>query len=130
MQLEVEMGMDINLNMGGGVEVGGVNQGGGPQGEGEGGAGVGGATPAASSESHPAGPSPTGSRLVDFIYDMENTAEGLMIWGPDPYDEGSWEVGQVLFERWWFVFDQAVVERSNRLRRQRGAPPLRALGWR
>jgi hypothetical protein len=69
----------------------------------------------------------TGSRLVDFVYDMEDGAEGLRIWGSDPYDEASWEVGQVLFERWWFVFDKAVVERSNYWRRQRGAAPLRAL---
>ncbi|KAL2130280.1 hypothetical protein VTI74DRAFT_6674 [Chaetomium olivicolor] len=76
------------------------------------------------------GASLTGLQLVDFVYDMEDGAEGLRIWGSDPYDEGCWEVGQVVFERWWFVFDKAVVERSNQWRRQRGAPPLRALGWR
>jgi hypothetical protein len=112
MSLEMEMNMGMELGVG----------------HAEPGAAAG--TAATTSEAHPSGASPTGSRLVDFIYDMEDTAEGLMIWGPDPYDEAGWEVGQLLFERWWFVFDQAVVERSNRLRRQRGAPPLRALGWR
>ena len=63
--------------------------------------------------------------LVDFIYDMEDGAEGLRIWGADPFDEANWEVGQVVFERWWFVFDRRVVERSNYWRRQRGAAPLR-----
>lgn len=67
----------------------------------------------------------TGSRLLDFIYDMEDGAEGIRVSGADPFDEGNWEVGQVLFERWWFVFDRAVVERSNRRRRERGAEPLR-----
>ncbi|KAK4033947.1 hypothetical protein C8A01DRAFT_19193 [Parachaetomium inaequale] len=69
----------------------------------------------------------TGSRLVDFVYDMEDGAEGMRIWGSDPYDEASWEVGQVVFERWWFVFDKKVVEQSNTWWRRRGAAPLRAL---
>lgn len=63
--------------------------------------------------------------LVGFVYDMEDGAEGIRIWGGDPYDGDSWEVGQVLFQRWWFVFDRAVVERSNYWRRLRGAEPLR-----
>ncbi|KAL2021584.1 hypothetical protein VTK56DRAFT_6937 [Thermocarpiscus australiensis] len=63
--------------------------------------------------------------LVSFIYDMEDGAEGVRIWGGDPYDEKSWEVGQVVFERWWFVFDRDVIERSNYWRSLRGAPPLR-----
>ncbi|KAK4234445.1 hypothetical protein C8A03DRAFT_47220 [Achaetomium macrosporum] len=70
----------------------------------------------------------TGSRLLDFIYDMEDGAEGVRIWGADPYDEANWEVGQVVFERWWFVFDKRVVELSNRWRRRRGAEPLRIVG--
>lgn len=69
----------------------------------------------------------TGSRLVDFIYDMEDGAEGVRIWGSDPYDEANWEVGQVVFDRWWFAFDRRVVERSNCWRMQRGAAPLRLL---
>jgi len=63
--------------------------------------------------------------LVNFAYDMDDSAEGVRIWGDDPYDEKSWEVGQVVFERWWFIFDRTVVERSNYWRRLRGAPPLR-----
>lgn len=72
-------------------------------------------------------PSTSGSPLVDFIYDIEDVAEGIRIWGSDPYDQANWEVGQTVFEHWWFVFDKGVVERSNHWRRQRGAPPLRAL---
>ncbi|KAK4119718.1 hypothetical protein N657DRAFT_637072 [Parathielavia appendiculata] len=77
-----------------------------------------------------AGGGGTGSGLVDFIYDMEDGGEGIRVWGADPYDEANWEVGQVVFERWWFVFDRRVVERSNHLRRRRGAPPLRVVGTR
>ncbi|GJC96925.1 hypothetical protein CH63R_07779 [Colletotrichum higginsianum IMI 349063] len=62
--------------------------------------------------------------LVNFAYDLEDSGEGARIWGADPYDESSWEVGQVLFERWWFVFDRKVIEQSNKWRRLRGAAAL------
>ncbi len=62
--------------------------------------------------------------LVDFAYDMEDGAEGIRIWGPNPCDADGWEIGQVVFERWWFIFDREIVEQSNRLRALRGAPRL------
>ncbi|KAK1596343.1 uncharacterized protein LY79DRAFT_61923 [Colletotrichum navitas] len=62
--------------------------------------------------------------LVNFAYDLEDSSEGARIWGADPYDASSWEVGQVLFERWWFVFDRKVVKQSNKWRRLRGAATL------
>ncbi|KAM0328024.1 hypothetical protein ACHAQA_005425 [Verticillium albo-atrum] len=72
---------------------------------------------------------PPGARdplaLMNFAYDMEDQAEGVRIWGGDPYDETGWEVGQVFFERWWFIFDRDVVAQSNRLREMRGAARLR-----
>ncbi|KAK2758218.1 hypothetical protein FQN54_004062 [Arachnomyces sp. PD_36] len=59
--------------------------------------------------------------LVNFVYDMEDPAEGMRVeGGGDPFEAGDWEVGQVLFERWWWAFDGGVVERSNVLRRGRG----------
>jgi len=66
--------------------------------------------------------------LMNFVHDLEDSAEGIRIWGSDPYDAGSWELGQVAFERWWFIFDRSVVERSNYWRRLRGAPSLRIAG--
>jgi len=39
--------------------------------------------------------------------------------------ESQWEVGQVVFERWWFVFDRHVLAQSNRWREMRGAAKLR-----
>ncbi|KAK5659035.1 hypothetical protein OQA88_1122 [Cercophora sp. LCS_1] len=62
--------------------------------------------------------------LMHFVYDMEDGAEGIRIWGDDPYDEKNWEVGQEVFGKWWFVFDRAIVERSNYWRGLRGAPRL------
>ncbi|KAF6815454.1 hypothetical protein CSOJ01_03537 [Colletotrichum sojae] len=62
--------------------------------------------------------------LVNFAYDLEDSAEGARIWGADPYDASTWEVGQVLFERWWFLFDRSVIEQSNGWRQARGATPL------
>lgn len=70
----------------------------------------------------PAARGPLG--LVNFAYDLEDSAEGARIWGADPYDASSWEVGQVFFERWWFLFDRSVIEQSNRWRQARGAAPL------
>jgi hypothetical protein len=66
--------------------------------------------------------------LVNFAYDLEDGAEGARIYGGDPYDGSCWEVGQVLFERWWFLFDRDIIETSNRWRRLRGAPPLMLKG--
>ena len=62
--------------------------------------------------------------LLNFAYDIEDDAEGVRIYGEDPCDPDAWEVGQVLFQRWWFLFDRDIVKRSNRWRRLRGAPPL------
>lgn len=63
--------------------------------------------------------------LVHFVYDLEDASEGLRIYGGDPYDAESWEVGQTLFEKWWFVFDRKIVNQSNRWRSLRGASKLR-----
>ncbi|KAF4965781.1 hypothetical protein FSARC_6452 [Fusarium sarcochroum] len=65
-----------------------------------------------------------GLAIVNFAYDIEDGAEGVRIYGEDPYDPKNWELGQVAFERWWFLFDGAIIETSNRWRRMRGAPPL------
>ncbi|KAF9870300.1 hypothetical protein CkaCkLH20_12147 [Colletotrichum karsti] len=70
----------------------------------------------------PAARGPLG--LVNFAYDLEDSSEGARIWGADPYDASSWEVGQVLFQRWWFVFDRGVIEQSNKWRELRGAAAL------
>ncbi|KAI0525860.1 hypothetical protein F5B22DRAFT_256939 [Xylaria bambusicola] len=59
-----------------------------------------------------------------LAYDLEDSAEGIRIWGDDPCEPSSWEVGQVLFERWWFIFDRQIIDQSNYWRRLRGAATL------
>ncbi|OAG40873.1 hypothetical protein AYO21_04950 [Fonsecaea monophora] len=62
--------------------------------------------------------------LVDFVYDLEDSAEGVRISGSDPYSGKNWEVGEKVFKSWWWVFDRDIVKRSNELRASRGAPML------
>ncbi|OAA41101.1 hypothetical protein BBO_05637 [Beauveria brongniartii RCEF 3172] len=70
-------------------------------------------------------PSAAGSTgLANLAYDIEDSSEGVRIYGDDPYDPAYWEVGQVFFQRWWFLFDRDIIATSNRWRRLRGAPPL------
>ena len=64
--------------------------------------------------------------LVRLVYDIEDPGgEGLKICAPDPIQPNGWEIGQLIFERWWWAFDTGVVERSNRARKKRGEQSLR-----
>lgn len=72
----------------------------------------------------PSARSPTA--LVELIYDVEDSAEGVRIWGDDPYSDQNWEVGEKLFKNWWWALDSHVLRRSNQLRRDRGAALLGA----
>ncbi|KAL6249897.1 hypothetical protein RBB50_003753 [Rhinocladiella similis] len=71
---------------------------------------------------------PTGAKsptaLVDFVYDIEDPAEGVRVTGSDPYDARNWEVGEKVFRGWWWCFDREIVTRTNELRRARGAATL------
>ncbi|KAJ5381769.1 uncharacterized protein N7496_004197 [Penicillium cataractarum] len=59
--------------------------------------------------------------LLRLVYDMEDGGgEGVRISGDDPFEPSVWEIGQVVFERWWWAFEISVVERSNRARGSRG----------
>jgi hypothetical protein len=71
---------------------------------------------------------PPGARcptaLMDFVYDVEDSAEGVRIWGDDPYDWQNWEIGEKVFEKWWWAFDGEIIKNSNEWRIGRGAPVL------
>lgn len=62
--------------------------------------------------------------LVEFVYDLEDSAEGVRLSGNDPYSGQNWEVGEKLFRSWWWMLDGDIVRRSNELRALRGAPML------
>ncbi|KAK6366902.1 hypothetical protein LTS17_010453 [Exophiala oligosperma] len=67
--------------------------------------------------------------LVDFVYDIEDPAEGVRITGSDPQDPRNWEVGEKVFRGWWWCFDREIVKRTNELRRARGvSSPLGVVG--
>jgi hypothetical protein len=61
---------------------------------------------------------------MDFIYDVEDSAEGVRIWGDDPCDWQNWEIGEKVFEKWWWAFDGEIIKNSNEWRIGRGAPVL------
>ncbi|KNG80146.1 hypothetical protein ANOM_011317 [Aspergillus nomiae NRRL 13137] len=59
--------------------------------------------------------------LVRLVYDMEDDGgEGIRVHSSDPFEMAGWEIGQLMFERWWWAFETATVERSNRGRKERG----------
>jgi len=62
--------------------------------------------------------------LMQLVYDLDDSAEGLRTTGSDWRDEMNWEVGQKVFENWWFVLDRDIIRRSNALRERRGARRL------
>ncbi|KAH1608782.1 hypothetical protein KXX44_006600 [Aspergillus fumigatus] len=48
--------------------------------------------------------------LLRFVYDMEDVSgEGIKVRGGDPFAPEAWEVGQVVFERWWWAFDGEIL---------------------
>ncbi|CAG8123707.1 unnamed protein product [Penicillium nalgiovense] len=64
--------------------------------------------------------------IVRLVYDMEDSSgEGMKVNGQDPFKPQEWEIGQLLFQRWWWAFESNVVENSNCARRGRGKEMLR-----
>jgi len=62
--------------------------------------------------------------LLDLVYDMEDSAEGIRIWGDDPCADENWEIGEKLFSNWWWALNSQVINRSNAMRSSRGATML------
>lgn len=63
--------------------------------------------------------------LIRFVYDMEDdSGEGVTITGQNPFEPGTWEIGQLVFQRWWWAFDTGAIEGSNRSRKSRGKARL------
>ncbi|KAL6230001.1 hypothetical protein BDW75DRAFT_81293 [Aspergillus navahoensis] len=63
--------------------------------------------------------------LLRLVYDMEDeSGEGVKVTGADVFDPGSWEIGQVVFQRWWWAFEVDLVQRWDCARRARGEGAL------
>ena len=62
--------------------------------------------------------------MLDLVYDIEDPAEGVRIWGDDPYRDDNWEVGEKLFKNWWWCLNSEIITRANELRKERGAKLL------
>ncbi|CEN61800.1 hypothetical protein ASPCAL08448 [Aspergillus calidoustus] len=59
--------------------------------------------------------------LMHLAYDMEDeSGEGVRVRGDDVFEVGAWEIGNVVFRRWWWAFDSVLLDRWNRARRGRG----------
>lgn len=66
----------------------------------------------------------TPTALIDFVADIDDSAEGIRLSGEDPCSERNWEIGAQVFKGWWWAFDSAVIAQTNALRKERGAKLL------
>ena len=64
----------------------------------------------------------TESSLIRLVYDMEDG--GIRVTGPDPSEEGAWEIEQRFFDAWWWAMDQSTVCLTNKKRLARGQSQL------
>lgn len=63
--------------------------------------------------------------LIQLVQDMEDDGnEGVRVHGGDPYEACGWEIGQLIFENWWWAFDTEIVLESNQARKKRGEKAL------
>ncbi|EEH36277.1 hypothetical protein PAAG_00600 [Paracoccidioides lutzii Pb01] len=65
--------------------------------------------------------------LMNLVYDIEDPTEGMRVSGTDPFQIDMWEIGQRVFERWWWAFETKVIDISNNLRQNRGQQGLAIL---
>ncbi|PLN86687.1 hypothetical protein BDW42DRAFT_158300 [Aspergillus taichungensis] len=67
--------------------------------------------------------------ILRLVYDMEDAGgEGINVHGQDPFQASGWEIGQLVFERWWWAFETDIVQTSNQARKKRGAKTLSLTG--
>jgi hypothetical protein len=61
---------------------------------------------------------------IPLMSDMDDEQEGLRIVGSEGFKGEAWEVGQAVFNNWWWAFEPAIIKNTNRLREKRGAGRL------
>lgn len=67
--------------------------------------------------------------VMRLLQDVDDEKDGVRIANcqgndADALCERSWEIGSAFYRNWWWALNTDVVERSNQLRRDRGAGPL------
>ena len=68
--------------------------------------------------------------ILRLVYDIEDAGgEGINVHGQDPFQASGWEIGQLVFERWWWAFETDIVQTSNQARKKRGAKTLSLTGF-
>ena len=61
--------------------------------------------------------------LLSILSSKEKVAS-FRVYGDDVFDPEAWELSQAMLTKWWGLFDDSVIRRSNWWRRQRGLPEL------
>lgn len=74
-----------------------------------------------------------GRAITQLIEDLDDPQDGAGLrvhgnftkWGDgNELLEDAWEIGDHLYQKWWWCFDLKIVETSNRRRQERGLPRL------
>ena len=63
--------------------------------------------------------------VMKFKFDIMDATEGVRIHGFDAFDAQSWEIGQKVFDGWWWAFDMDIIRNSDVHRQRRGAEKLK-----
>jgi hypothetical protein len=67
--------------------------------------------------------------IMQLVQDLDDETDGIRVAegqqnDADALDDRNWEIGQAFYRNWWWALDTGLVQRSNKLRRDRGARPL------
>jgi hypothetical protein len=67
--------------------------------------------------------------IMQLVQDLDDETDGVRVVhyrgdDADALDGRNWEIGPAFYRNWWWALDKGLVERSNKLRRERGARPL------
>jgi hypothetical protein len=73
-----------------------------------------------------------GKAVMRLVQDLDDFTDGVRVhgnmtgWGNEnELVEEAWEVGECLYQNWWWCLDEKVVAVANKRRKQRGERPLR-----
>lgn len=62
--------------------------------------------------------------IVDVTKVVNQIIKGGICWGFDPLDTASWEMPEILFQEYWFICDEELVQSTNKWRLEQGRNPI------